>query len=85
MNLIFGDVTENRSPTLCDCHYVNKITFHLYNCLLSMFANFVVLLNTICDLQISCHSFCLFLASTLHFILMVTSLIHRHITMNLIQ
>ena len=40
MNLIFGDVTERRSPTLTDCHYIKKLTFHLYNCLLYIFAIF---------------------------------------------
>ena len=29
MNLKFGDVTERRSPTFSDCHYVKKIIFSL--------------------------------------------------------
>ena len=40
MNLKFGDVTERRSSTFSDCHYVKKITFSLDFCLLSMFSIF---------------------------------------------
>ena len=40
MNLKFDDVTERRSPTFSDCHFVKKITFSLDYCLLSMFSIF---------------------------------------------
>ena len=84
MHLILGDVTERRSPTLCDSHYSKKITFHLCNCLLSMFAIFVVLLYSLLFANIMSLFLCI---SGQHLALyfMVTCLVHRHITMNLIQ
>ena len=38
LNLKFGDVTERRSPTFSDCHYVKEIIISFYNCLLSNFS-----------------------------------------------
>ena len=45
MNLKFGDVTERRSPTFSDCHYVKEITFSFDYCLLSNFSYFLCIIK----------------------------------------
>ena len=69
MNLEFGDVTERRSPTFSDCHYVKKIIFGLDYCLLSMFSIFWCIIKYCLSFVILCYNFSLFMESTLHFIL----------------
>ena len=68
INLTVGDVTERRSPTLSDCHYVKKIMFILYYRLLSMFSNFWYIIKRVCHLLILCHIMSPFMVSKLHFI-----------------
>ena len=69
MNLKFGDVTEGRSPTFNDCHYIEKITSSLDYCLLSMFSTFWHIIKYSLSSVNICHNFSLFMGSTLHFIL----------------
>ena len=69
MNLKFGDVTERRSPTFSDSHYVKKIIFSIDYCLLSMFSIFWHIIKYCLSFVILCHNFSLSMGSTLHFIL----------------
>ena len=46
MNLKFGDVTERRSPTFSDYHYVKKITLVLIIPFFLYFLFFGALLNS---------------------------------------
>ena len=69
INLKFGVVTKRRSPTFSDCHYVKKIMFILYYCLLSMFSNFWYIIKRVCHLLILRHNISPFMVSILHFIL----------------
>ena len=69
MNLTFGDVTERRSPTFSDCHYVKKIIFSLDHYLLSMFSIFQCIIKYSLSFVNFCHNFSLLMGNTLHFIL----------------
>ena len=69
MNLKFGDVTERKSPTFSDCHYVKTITFSLDYCLLSMFSIFWHITKNSLSFVNICHNFSLFMEKTMHFIL----------------
>ena len=50
MNLKFGDVTERRSPTFSDCHYVEKTILVLIIAYFPCFLFFGTSLNIVCHL-----------------------------------
>ena len=65
VNLLFGDVTERRSPTFSNSHYAKKITFILDYCLLSMFSIFWHFIKYSLSFVNICHNFSLFMEKTM--------------------